>query len=214
MAEYYDLTETGAEVQGAINKAEEIDQVYTGTEKTKLSNIEAEATKNDTDANLKNRANHTGTQSADTIIDGTTNKVYTATEQAKLSGIEAGAEVNKPQSFVLACSDETSDLTTGSGKLTFRMPYAFTITEVRSSVTTAPTGSVLTVDINQDGTSIFTTNLLTIDDGEKTSETASVPPNVTTTSLTDDAEITIDIDQIGSTVAGAGLKVAIIGTVT
>lgn len=31
------------------------------------------------------RANHTGTQSADTITDGTTNKVYTATEQAKLA---------------------------------------------------------------------------------------------------------------------------------
>jgi len=39
------------------------------------------------------RANHTGTQSADTITDGTTNKVFTATEQTKLAGIEEGADV-------------------------------------------------------------------------------------------------------------------------
>jgi hypothetical protein len=32
------------------------------------------------------------------------------------------------------------------------------------------------------------------------------------TALTDDAEITIDIDQVGSTVAGTGLKVYLIGT--
>ncbi len=42
-----------------------------------------------------NRANHTGTQSADTITDGTTNKAYTATEQTKLAGITTGATVGK-----------------------------------------------------------------------------------------------------------------------
>lgn len=40
---------------------------YTTTEKTKLAGIAASATANDTDANLKNRANHTGTQAASTI---------------------------------------------------------------------------------------------------------------------------------------------------
>ncbi|MDG9423102.1 hypothetical protein OLF92_11505, partial [Streptococcus pneumoniae] len=50
-------------------------------------------TANDTDANLKNRANHTGTQSADTITDGTTNKVYTAVEKTKLAGVADGADV-------------------------------------------------------------------------------------------------------------------------
>ena len=37
------------------------------------------------------RANHTGTQSADSLTDGSTNKAYTATEKTKLAGIEAGA---------------------------------------------------------------------------------------------------------------------------
>lgn len=41
----------------------------TDAEKTKLAGIATAATKNDTDANLKNRANHTGSQTASTISD-------------------------------------------------------------------------------------------------------------------------------------------------
>lgn len=112
----------------------------------------------------------------------------------------------------IAVSDESTALTTGIAKVTFRMPFAFTLTGVRASVTTAPTGSVLTVDINDGGTSILSTKL-TIDATEKTSVTAATPPVISDTSLADDAEITIDIDTVGSGVAGAGLKVYLIGTV-
>lgn len=45
---------------------------YSSTEKTKLSGVASGATANDTDANLKNRANHTGTQTASTISDFST----------------------------------------------------------------------------------------------------------------------------------------------
>ncbi len=114
--------------------------------------------------------------------------------------------------FQLAASDEISDLTSGTGKITFRLPNAITLTDVRASVNTAPTGANLIVDINVNGASIFTTDLLEIDAGEKTSTTAATPPNITTTSLSDDDEISIDIDQIGSTVAGAGLKITLIGS--
>lgn len=112
----------------------------------------------------------------------------------------------------IAVSDETTALTTGTAKVTFRMPFAFTLTGVRASVTTAPTGSVLTVDINEGGASILSTKL-TIDAGEKTSTTAATAPVISDTALADDAEFTIDIDTVGSTVAGAGLKVYLIGTV-
>jgi hypothetical protein len=111
----------------------------------------------------------------------------------------------------IACSDETTALTTGAAKVTFRMPFAMTLTGVRASVTTAPVGSVLTVDINEGGVSILST-LLTIDAGEKTSTTAATPAVISDTALADDAEITIDIDAVGSTTAGAGLKVYLIGT--
>lgn len=115
--------------------------------------------------------------------------------------------------LVIACSDETTDLTTGNGKVTFRMPFAFTLTAVRASVTTAPTGANLEVDINEGGASILST-VLSIDAGEKTSTTAATAAVISDSSLADDAEITIDIDQVGSTVAGAGLKVTLIGTKT
>ena len=45
---------------------------YSATEKTKLAGVATGATANDTDANLKARANHTGTQLASTISDFTT----------------------------------------------------------------------------------------------------------------------------------------------
>jgi hypothetical protein len=65
--------------------------VYTLAERSKLSGIAAGATANSTDAQLRDRSTHTGTQSADTIVDGTTNKAYTATEKTKLAGVATGA---------------------------------------------------------------------------------------------------------------------------
>lgn len=118
------------------------------------------------------------------------------------------------ESFVIACSDETTALTTGTAKVTFRMPYAFTVTDVRASVTTAPTGATkLAVDVNEAGTSILSTKL-TFDSGELTTTTAATARVISDTELANDASITIDIDAVGSTIAGAGLKVSITGTKT
>jgi hypothetical protein len=80
---------------------------YTTAEKNKLAGIAAQATKNDTDANLRNRATHTGTQSADTITDGTTNKVFTATEKTKLAGIATGATKNSTDATLLSRANHT-----------------------------------------------------------------------------------------------------------
>lgn len=122
-----------------------------------------------------------------------------------------GTTLRWPAELVIACSDETTNLTTGTAKVTFRMPYAMTLTAVRSSVNTAPTGSTLIVDINEGGNSILSTKL-SIDASEKTSTTAASAAVISDSALADDAEMTIDIDQIGSTVAGKGLKVTLIGT--
>ena len=108
----------------------------------------------------------------------------------------------------IAASDEVSLLNVGL-KYTFRMPTAFTLTKVKSSLTQAPSGSTLTVDVKKNGTSIFST-LLTIDSNETTSETAAVPAVLSTTSFANDDEITIYITQIGSTSAGRGLKLWLI----
>lgn len=113
--------------------------------------------------------------------------------------------------LVIAVSDETTALTTGASKVTFRMPRAVTLTAVRATVTTAPTGAALIVDINEAGSTILSTKL-SIDASEKTSATAASAAVISDAALADDAEMTIDIDQVGSTVAGAGLKVLLKGT--
>jgi hypothetical protein len=111
----------------------------------------------------------------------------------------------------IAASDETTPLAIGPAKATFRLPFAMTLTEVRAGLTTAQsTGSILTVDINQNGSSVLGTKL-TIDNAEKTSITADASATITTSALTDDAEITIDIDQVGDGTA-TGLKVTLKGT--
>lgn len=125
--------------------------------------------------------------------------------------ISSSGVVTIPAVIQLACSDETTALTTGTAKVTFRMPHAMTVTVVRLSVTTAPTGSALIVDVKQGGTSIFSTKPQ-IDAGSYTSVGGSTPGVISTSALTDDAQITINLNQIGSTVAGTGLKVSIIGT--
>lgn len=116
-----------------------------------------------------------------------------------------------PVAIVVACSDETTDLTTGTAKVTFRMPHAMTLTSVRLNVNTAPTGSVIIVDVKEEGTTIFSTKPQ-IATSAKTSVGGAVPGTLSDTSLADDAEITINLDQIGSTIAGKGLKVTLIGT--
>lgn len=128
---------------------------------------------------------------------------------AALDAIEAAA---KHEVLIIACSDETTDLTTGTAKTSFRMPYAMTLSEVRASVNTAPVGSTLIVDINEGDTptTILSTKL-SIDAGEKTSETADVPAVISDTALADDSLLTIDIDQIGSSTPGKGLKIVLVG---
>jgi hypothetical protein len=121
-----------------------------------------------------------------------------------------GGDIKPTESIILACGDETTAITIGTAKVTFRIPYAFTVTAVRASVNTAPTGSTILIDINEAGTTILSTKLM-IDATEKTSQTATTAYVISDASLADDAEISIDFDQVGSTVAGAGVKVVLIG---
>lgn len=120
----------------------------------------------------------------------------------------SGTEIRALESFVIACSDETTAITTGTAKVTFRMPYAFTLTGVRASLSTASSSGNPAVDINEGGVSIFSTTL-TIDANEKTSTTATTAAVISDSSLADDAEITIDIDTAGT--GAKGLKVTMLG---
>lgn len=146
----------------------------------------------------------TGTPAAPTAGAGTN------TTQLATTAFTTAAVLAKTESFCVAASDETTALTTGTAKITFRMPYAFTLTGIRASLSTAQTsGSILTVDVKESGTTILSTKI-TIDNTEKTSTTAVTPPVISDASLADDAEITVNIDQVGDGTA-KGLKLYLIG---
>lgn len=157
------------------------------------------------------------TTAADIIVGGASGTPArlakgTAFQQLRMnSGATAQEWASDVQCIPVACSDETTALTSGAAKVTFRMPYAFKLTDIRASVTTAATGgTLLTVDVNESGSTILSTKL-TFDASEKTTTTAATPRVISDPDLADDAEMTIDIDAVGATIAGAGLKVYLIG---
>lgn len=115
------------------------------------------------------------------------------------------------ETAIIACSDETSSITTGTAKATFRMPWAATLVAVKAGLTTAPTGAAFIADINKGGATVLSTKL-SVDAGEKTSYTAATPAVISVSSFAIDDEVTIDFDQVGSTIPGTGVKVTLFFT--
>ena len=193
----------------------DMDNMVEGTTNKLLSAAERSAIIANT-AKVTN-ATHTGDVTGDTALTIAAGAVdlamLSATGTASITTFLRGDNTFASIPIVIqgACSDETSALTTGTAKLTVRAPAAFTLTAVRASVTTAPTGSTLIIDVNEGGVSVLSTKI-TIDPSETTSTTAATAPVISDNAIADDAELTIDIDQIGSTGAGAGLKITLIGS--
>ena len=96
---------------------------------------------------------------------------------------------------------------TGVSKLPFTMNAS--IVSVLLAVDTSPTGAALIVDVNKNGTTIFTTqaNRPTVPDADADGVGAEATPDVT--SITAGEYLTVDIDQVGSTVAGSDLVVSV-----
>ena len=108
----------------------------------------------------------------------------------------------------VAISDETTQITTGAGKLTIYAPYDFTITEVIASLSTS--GSTTSeFDVNLNGSSIFSTRP-TVDANENTTGTAATPSVLSTTTVTKYDRLSYDIDVAGTGARGA--KIYIVGT--
>lgn len=120
-----------------------------------------------------------------------------------------GKPLIEPAEIIVAVGDETTAITTGTAKLTFRMPFAMTLDALpRASLTTASSSGNPAIDINEAGVSIFSTTLV-IDANETSSETAATPAVLSDTSLADNAVMTIDIDTAGTN--AAGLKILLRG---
>jgi len=112
------------------------------------------------------------------------------------------------ESFAFAIGDETTALTTGTGKLSYKWPYPFVVTEVRGFLTTVSSSGLVTVNIKEAGVSIFSTQL-TFDANEDTTTTAATPAVVSDPNIANDAKVTFDIVTAGT--GAAGLKVTVIG---
>jgi hypothetical protein len=121
------------------------------------------------------------------------------------------ATTAKTESLIIAAGDETTALTVADGKTEFQMPYAFTLTDVRATLTTAgSTSGVTTIDIEDDGSSIFST-LLTIDSTEKTSTSAATAAVISGATIADGSIMKINVDVLSGGATEAGLKIAFIG---
>ena len=148
---------------------------------------------------------------------GSTNQVLTV-----VGGLPAWASaghVTQSRALEVACSDETTAITVADNLIKFRMPFALTLASgedgVRGSLSTVGgTSGTTTMDITMNGASIFTTNLLTIDDGDATSVGATTEPNTTTLALLDNSEIIVNVDVVSGSGAECGLKIQLIGTLT
>lgn len=95
---------------------------------------------------------------------------------------------------------------TGQGRYYF--PAAAAITSVTASVGTAPTGASVICDVNKNGNSIFSTqaNRPTISATGFVSSAAI--PDVTAYAQGD--YLTVDVDQVGSTIPGSDLSVQVL----
>tara|TARA_R110002096_G_scaffold28473_2_gene86266 strand:- start:4018 stop:4701 length:684 start_codon:yes stop_codon:yes gene_type:complete len=120
----------------------------------------------------------------------------------------------KTETIPIALGDESTVLATASTSVpvvTYNIPYAFTVTNVIISATVAGTGgSLVTVDVHDDGTTILSTKV-TLDAGEKTSATASTQPVVSSGAIGANSLIEIFVDGVDSNNLCAGLKVWLVG---
>lgn len=135
-----------------------------------------------------------------------------ALKKLTVDNLKAALQTAIPICLAIACSDESTALTTGTAKAKFINPYssAFNVTAVVASLSTAQaSGSTFTVDINEAGTTILSTKL-TIDNTETNSSTAATPAVISDASIAAYAEISVDIDQVGDGTA-KGLKVYLLG---
>lgn len=117
-----------------------------------------------------------------------------------------GLQGTQPSAYVPMFSRQ-GPLSVLAGTHRYYVEANATISTVRAAVGTAPTGTSLIVDVNKNGTTIYGTQAnrptIAVSANTATGGTASV------TSLAAGDYLTVDIDQVGSTVAGSDLTVII-----
>lgn len=96
-------------------------------------------------------------------------------------------------------------VTTGKARMIF--PTAATIVDVRTAVNTAPTGATLIVDVKKNGSTIFTTTANRPTIAASANASGAAIPDITAFATGD--YMTVDIAQVGATIAGADLTTVV-----
>lgn len=110
----------------------------------------------------------------------------------------------------IACSDETTDLTTGVAFAPRAMPFGFIATRVYGELATAATGNAFLVSVKKAGT-LITNAALSIADGAVTGETLVFDGGASSYTFAKGDLLSIIKDQVGSTAAGKGLIIFLEG---
>lgn len=115
--------------------------------------------------------------------------------------------------FSLTAYTKQGVLSVAAGAQRLPIDGTYTIVGTRLMVGTAPTGADLLVDVHKNGTTIYTTqgNRPSIAAGANSGGPGTTPD---VTSLVAGDYLTIDVDQVGSSVAGSDLTVTIVVTKT
>lgn len=120
------------------------------------------------------RSNHAGTQSADTITDGTTNHVFTAADDTKLAGIATGATANSSDATLLSRTNHTgtqsADTITNG---TTNKVYTATEQTKLSGIATGATANETDANLRDRSTHTGTQTASTISDFIVTTNTAA-----------------------------------------
>lgn len=125
---------------------------------------------------------------------------------AAVSVAVAGVITSHTSLLAVWAHPDTLSVRTGQGK--FYFPVVATLIGVSITVGTAPVGADVIVDLNLDGTTIFTdqANRPRILSGQTVSGETTL---LDVTAVAKGQYLTADIDQIGSTVPGADLTVTV-----
>lgn len=195
--EYFDYSSNSVE-SGVTNSAIVAgsgNTIQSGLNNVFVSGVDITATADDT-AYFSNI--NLGGQALKVLSGGTYIQVQTDASRIALT--------SSPMDISFAISDETTAITSGTSKITLYAPYDFEITKVKASLTTSGS-STSTFDVNVGGSSVLT-SALDLTSGTFVNSTTGI----TSSSVTEDDKITVDIDAAGTDAAGA--KIYIIGTRT
>lgn len=140
----------------------------------------------------------------DQFIDDVTNGVITVGP----AGPQGPQGATGPEAEIPIVFNRSGNLSVSTGAGGFPAPFACTIIGVNGFVATAPSGAAAVFDINRNGTTIFGNQSLRprANDG---STTVSETTGMTVTSLAAGDVLTVDVDSVGSIVAGANLTLVV-----